>query len=200
MSTIYTDTNTPADHLLAHNIAAAVFADRLTTGQEVFIRDAARDSLTMSSGTLRLTYFTSRKTETVTQAKVYTANTAAGATPTLIRIGLYTEAGNGDLTLVASTPNDTSLLSGANAEYAKSFSASYGLVLGSRYAIGLIVVTAAAAPTVVGNTFGGIVNGAMPNRAPRLVSVFTGQTDLPSSITNANQAATFNRLYAEILP
>lgn len=199
MSTVYTNQNTPADHLLAHNGVDAWLDDRLTAGQEVYDRMAAVAAIAMSSGSLRLSYFTSRKTETVTQALVESVG-AAGATPTLIRYGLYTVAGNGDLTLVASTPNDTSLLSGANNNYTKSFSASYGLVTGTRYAFGLLVVTAAAAPTVLGNNGGGNTTTGHLTRAPRLAAALTGQTDLPSSATSASLTATANRIYGEIMP
>jgi hypothetical protein len=154
-----------------------------------------------TSGSLRLTYFTAPSSQTLTQVRTVTGSTAAGATPTLCRIGLYSVNGaNGNLTLVASTPNDTTLFAAASTAYTKSFSSSVAVTANQRYALGIIVVSAAALPTFVG---AGIAGNAMFSEmaiAPRLTGVITGQADLPASLTDGALTGDLSPIYAAILP
>lgn len=170
----------------------------LTAGEALMPRDVASSAVTMSSGNLRLAYFTARKSEVVTTLRVTTNSTAAGATPTLVRYGLYTVAANGDITLVASTANDTTLFAAANTAYPKALSAAYTKRAGVRYAIGVLVVTGAAAPTIVGENYGG--SGADWALAPRLSGIVGGQADLPASVVAASVADTTARPQAILLP
>jgi hypothetical protein len=152
-----------------------------TTGEETFPRVCVSSQATMTSQTLRLGYFTARKSFTVASMRFCTAGTAAGATPTLIRYGLYQAAANGDLTLVASTANDTALLAAQNTAYPKALSVAFPLVQGTRYAAGLLVVTGAAAPIVPAVAIGA-AEGLI---APRLQGTLAAQADLPLSIVDA---------------
>ena len=153
------------------------------------------------SGTMYLTYFTATKTETVTAIAVFTGNTAAAATPSLCRYGIYSVAGNGDLTLVASVANDTSLFAGTVTRYSRNLEASWSKVAGTRYAFGLLVVTAGAAPNIVcQNTgTGGSVVAAM-FLAPRVTGSVTGQSDLPASVSNASITTSYRRMWGELVP
>jgi hypothetical protein len=172
----------------------------LTTGEEVFERDFVNsNAIAMTSQSLRLSYFTARKSETTTQARVITGSTAAGATPTLCRLGLYSIDANGDGTLVASTPNDTALFAAANTAYTKAWSASYAKVAGQRYALGILVVTAAAVPTLVGVVpqFG---SGIELNVSPRTVAFMAGQADLPATFLESGVGNSGNRCYGAVLP
>lgn len=170
----------------------------LTSGEGTLPRDLVVAGVTMSNQSLRLAYFTAQKTETINNARVATANTAAGATPTLIRIGLYTVAANGDITLVASTANDTTLLATQNTSYTKALSAPYLKVAGRRYAAGLLVVTGATAPTVVGaNT---AINGTEAGLSPKLGGLVSSQSDLPASVAAASVADNANRPFVVFTP
>ncbi len=141
----------------------------------------------------------------MTGAAFYTSTTAAGATPTLVRYGLYEANASGDLTLRASTANDTALLAAADTRYFKAFSASWQIKAGRRYAISILVVTAAAAPTLLGlpAVAAGFDAGvaAIFSQDPKRSSNFAAQTDLVASVTNA-QAAAYAALpilaYAEV--
>lgn len=147
---------------------------------------------------LRLTYFTARKTESISQVKMVTGGTAAGATPSLVRIGIYSVAPNGDLTLIASTPTDTALFAAANTAYTKALSAAFTKVEGQRYAVGLLLNTAAAFPTILGAAQQNAVLGAV---APILNGSVTAQADLPNSVATASVAtSTVGPLYTELLP
>lgn len=154
-----------------------------------------------ASGALRLTYWTATKTETVTQAKVR-CNTAAGATPTLVRWGVWQEAANGDLTLVAAIANDPALFATVTA-FTRSFSASWVKLAGRRYAFGVLVVTGAALPTFSGypaSASGGLDSNELAV-APRLNAAVTGLSDLPSTISAGSLGLNGQGLiYAQVMP
>lgn len=167
----------------------AVAGDSYTAGEVIPPRSRiASNAITYpASGGVQLQYFTADKTETINTLTAYTGTVAAGATPTLVRYGVYSVAANGDLTLVASTPNDTTLLAATNTAYPKALSASLAKVAGTRYATAIIVVTAAALPTFHGQQLTATtVMNTLLRDSPPLVGRLTGQTDLPASITAAS--------------
>jgi parallel beta helix pectate lyase-like protein len=172
----------------------------LTTGEETIPRllvpfGNSSFYVGMASGDVRGAQFTARKTETITQVRVITGGTAAAATPTLCKVGVYSVAANGDHTLVASTASDTTLFAAANTAYTRSFTAGFTKTAGQRYAVVVLVVTSGTMPTFVGIT-GGTEIGAAPSLASRI----TGQTDLPSSIAAGSLVANSTPLYAVLLP
>lgn len=161
------------------------FGDVVTAGQVVprrlFITSNAIPLA--ASGAIALTYFTADRTETISTLTMYTGGTAAAATPTLCKMGVYSVAANGDLTLIGSTANDTALFAGTNTTYARALTASYSQTVGQRYATAVIVVTGAATPTFHG--WAGPATATMNTILtidPTLSAVLTGQTDLPASI------------------
>jgi len=180
--------------------AAYLTANLVTTGEETFPRDLLSSSSAVApiSQSLRLTYFTARKTESTTQVRMYSGGTAAAATPSLCRIGLWSVAANGDLTLVASTANDTTLFAGTVTAYTRSWSAPYAKVAGQRYAIGALVVSATTMPTFGGSQVTYSAEGG--SVAPVMGAVINSQADLPSSVAVGSLAASGQRLYAVILP
>lgn len=160
-------------------------------------------STAVSTGTqnLRLVYFTAKKTEVVSQVRVWSGGTAAGATPSLVRIGVWTTDSTGALlSLVASTANDTALFATQNTAYTKSFSASFTKQAGQRYATGVLVVTAAAAPTLMGLGVGAIL-AAEALTAPVIGALVSGQSDLPSTLAAGSLSSGTAQLhYAALLP
>lgn len=170
----------------------------LASGESTIRRhDATLQSITMTSQLLRLSYFTALKTETVSSIRVLTGSTGAAATPSLVRLGLYTVAANGDIALVASTPSDTSLLASTTTAYTKALSVAYAKVAGQRYAVGALVVTAATAPTLVGL---GVAVTSESGVAPKLGGSVSGQADLPASVVAASITDSGNCIYAALVP
>jgi hypothetical protein len=184
----------------AERDAEILAADLLTSGEQTIPRNELNGGTpTMTSQQLRLSYFTARKTETITQVKLWTAGTAAGATPSLVRVGIWTTDATGALlSLVASTTNDTALLATLNTEYTKALTASFTKKVGQRYAVGVLVVTAAAAPTVVGSTMGG--QNSIMSYSPVRGAGAGSQADLPSSLVAGSIAGSINRPYVVLLP
>jgi hypothetical protein len=138
---------------------------------------------TMVSGRLHLHYFTAERTEAISQIETYSGATAAGATPTLIRLGIYSiDTVTGDGTLVASIANDLTLYVATFTTYLRSLTSTFSKVRGARYAIGTLVVTAAAAPIVMTMQTGTVSTAdTLLARAPRIGGRLDSQTDLPAS-------------------
>lgn len=183
-------------------IAAGLLTGGESTVPRALVDNSSSSGLRLDSGVLRLTYFTAKKTENITQLRVITGNPAAGATPTLVRFGVYSVAANGDLTLVASIANDTTLLSTTFSRFTRSLSATWAKTQGQRYAFGGLCVTAAAAPILAG-AITSAFNAGEAAEEPRLTGTVTGQTDLPASILAASVGTTtnaFGLVYGALLP
>lgn len=165
-------------------------------GLAVFPRaDAQSTSITSTSGVLRLSYFTAPHAFSASRMRTYSGGTAAGATPTLARVGLYTIDEDGAGALVASIANNTALWATMNTGYTSDLSSPYSIVEGQRYAVGFLVVTAQTAPTYLGST----VSALLTVSAPRLAGSISAQTDLPASFSDASVSAVPTRPYAEFL-
>jgi hypothetical protein len=162
-------------------------------------RGEVQSNVTLTSGTLRLSYFTATKTETINNIKGFTASTAAGATPTLCRLGLYSVDSSGNLTLVASCASDTTMFAATTTVYSRALSAPYLKVAGQRYAVGALVVTGAAAPTFPASFFSGL-GAEMTTTEPTEAAALSGQTDLPASIMAGSLGASNQKMYAVVTP
>lgn len=205
-----TTANTAAEHVADHNTVHAAVnliesgayevldPNHLTVGESTFPRQYAASSRALSTGNMFLAYFTARKTETITQVRL-NCITAAAATPTLIRIGVWTADDAGALLVQqAATPNDTTLLAAANTDYTKAFSSSFTKTAGVRYAVGCLVVTAAANPII--SAAAGAAPGFEASKPPRLVGFVGSQADLPASVAAGGVSANNIMLYAVLLP
>lgn len=171
----------------------------LNNGFSSVARFGAQQQATTGTQILNLTYFKAPRYLHGVAAKVYTGSTAAAATPTLVRYGLWTSdiTTGALLALVASTPNDTTLFAGTNLGYSKNWSTPYDFIKGQYYAVGILIVTAAAVPTLfgVGGANGFVVN----NTVPRVASSASGQADLPATLAAGSLGAATSspRFYVE---
>ncbi len=190
------------DYLLqAHNadgsvkVVPANLGVPMTDGEIPYDRRFLADQSAATSGDLVLTYFVACKTETINNLAMYSGVTAA-ATVTLARFGVYSVAANGDLTLIHSTANDTTVFAGANTRFSRALTSSWAKTAGTTYAVGHLVL-ATTMPTVWGSTGGGSTLDAIWARSPRISGARIGQTDLPASITAANVVNTRRSPYFE---
>lgn len=174
--------------------------DDITTGESTYRRRFV-SSTAVSSGTqnIKLTYFTARVTGAYTQLRAY-----SGATPatlaTLAKMAVFSVAGDGTLTCIGVTANDTSLFASGSTEYTAATTASFNITAGQRYAFGVLVVTAGTAPTLTGMN---IALGAIAARAPRLAGTVAGQADMPAvsgTIAAGSVTATGGSPYGELVP
>lgn len=190
-----------ADLSLAQLDARLLIDDPINIGQEVYGRQhLVGTTVTTTSGQVRLTYFTARKSETSTQVRTLTGGTAAAATPTLCRVGLYLVDASDNGTLVAAISNDTTLWGTASTAYTRSWASSYPMIEGQRYAIGLICVTGTTAPSWLAAVQFQPPAQSEANIAPRLTGVLVSQADLPSTFTASSLTANPYRHYSVILP
>jgi hypothetical protein len=139
-----------------------------------------------ASQRLALHYFTAEKSEAITQVETYTGTVAAGATPTLCRVGVYEIAANGDGTLLAASANDTALWATVSTTYLKALTATFNKVAGQRYALAALIVTAAAIPILASPVSTLIVTQPAFALAPRLGGAITAQADLPASFVSGS--------------
>lgn len=171
--------------------------EELTNGESTFPRALVSSNLVSgSNGTLRLSYFTAKKTETITKVRTIVGSTAA-AGATLCRVGIYSIDGSGNLTLVASIANDTGLWIVAGTAYTSNLSASFSKVRRTRYAIGHLVVGSTTAPNFNGMSS---LNSTEPGFSPIVSGVVTGQTDLPSTVAVGSIAGSAHRAYVALVP
>jgi hypothetical protein len=171
----------------------------LTVGEETYSRAyVSLGSIAMTSQLLRITYFTARKTEDVSQVRMNSANAGAAATPTLVRVGIWTADANGALLAqVGATPNDTALLATSNTNYTKALSAPFTKTAGQRYGIGLLVVTATTVPQMAGFGVGMSAESAF---APKMSGAIAAQADLPASALAGGVSSNASRIYFALLP
>lgn len=160
---------------------------------------AFEGSYTAVSGRINLSYRIAYRTQTITQLGTCTRNSAVAGL-TAARWGLYTVAGNGDLTLVARTgQNTTTAYTATFTEYtapldpAGGFPASYTMVRGQQYVLAQIVTFTTTAPVLRG--YAGNAPAATLARAPRVSGLVGAQTDLLPSIPAGTVVADGNAVY-----
>ncbi len=162
--------------------ASYPYAGHDMTGVETFPRWVCDQGLNLQAGSpagIYFSYFTPQSN--LLCGNVATFFSTAPTSATLGRMGIYSVAGNGDLTLVASTANNTTFTS--NALYQRPLTTPYQLVAGTRYAFTILVITGGSAGTCRACA----LYPQMAALSPRLSSQSTLQyTDLPASVTNAN--------------
>ncbi len=131
------------------------------------------------SGQLSLAYVTAAVTSSVTKLMVASGSVAAAGV-TLARLGLFTAAADGSVTLVARTAVQTGLGAATFTpyEYALAttggYPASYTVTAGQRYAIGLLQV--ATTPMKVQGAY--VLDPATP---PVMARIVAAQTDIAAS-------------------
>lgn len=149
-----------------------------------------------SSGSLMLAFFTAPYSFTATTLTFITGGTAT-ASLSLCRFALFTvnetiaDSVTGTspiITMVARTANDTTVGNVSNTIYSRTFSttggypASYNLVAGTRYAVGLLVVGGTAGTWQAGT----VTTGAITRLPPMAAGVVTGLSDMPTAATTVS--------------
>jgi hypothetical protein len=172
----------------------------LTSGQESLPRDRflfgqTIGSAAFGSGSIRGTQFVARKSETLTKVKVVTGTTAAGATPTLCKVAVYSVAADNTHTLLSASASDTTLFAAVNTAYTVPLSAGVSLTAGSRYTVAVIVVSAATMPTLVG-----MPSSVEYAASPAMTLRADGQTDMPATIAPGSISNNAGPIYAVLLP
>jgi len=172
---------------------------RLTT----MPRDNLGVTTVIASGVVNYTYFTARRSvRNLNRISTYTS--VVSATITTQKQGIYEEASNGNLSLVAITANTVGAWDGADTADDLATLANFTLKAGKRYALATLFV-GTTGPTLLGSPAVGATVDAMVAaewfRAPKLAAQFAAQTDLVAAVTNAQAAAytaTPIRVFAEI--
>jgi len=186
------------DNNLDIGAALALAGDRLTTGVEVTQRDRFSTTITPSSGTLRLTFFTSSKTLDVASLRTLTRGTA-GASLTVAKQALFSVDENDDSTLMAATANSLAAFT-ANTRVTQALTASKRVVRGRRYAHAVLFV-GTTPPNIIGTVVtAGSAFTAECGEPPRYAGTLAGQSDIPSSVTAASLTNSAQRHYGALIP
>jgi len=107
------------------------------------------DNLTLATSVVYLTYFTARKTETISKVRSVSGAVAhVGATT--CQIGVYWEDEYGNLTRMAQTANTTGLWSAINTQYTTDLEAPFLKRAGQRYAVAVTSSGHSTAPQIHG--------------------------------------------------
>lgn len=163
---------------------------------------AATNAGALTSQRLQILFWTAPVSKTVNTMEFAVGGTAAAATPTLARYAIYTLSDPTAmgaalaLTLAASTANDTTLFATQNTPYPKALTAPYTINAGQRYGLGVLVVSAAAMPTLIASAAN--VNIAfVQTSVPQMGTQVSSQSDLPATTvaTNASCLPVYCALY-----
>ena len=182
--------------ILAGNGSAALsspqdFSLRQPTSGFFFppIETLSGNGCTMSTQQLNLTVFQAEQTMLVSNITVQNGNTAAGATPSLIRVGLYSVSGTTATQLCVCT-SDTSKLAAAYTAYTFPMTAPAVVTRGTTYFAAALVVTAAAAPTLLARPAAAVGNATYDSLfgSGYRSGAIAGQADLPATFTTTNIA------------
>jgi hypothetical protein len=142
-----------------------------------------------SSGFMLASQFVAPVANTITKLGFGVGNTPVSAGLTLARLGLYTVAANGDMTLVARTASDTTMGNTALSLYQAAlnttggYPASYTYIPGQRYAHAIINVGTTMTP-IMGQQTESFVN----TLAPVTVRNRFSETDLAASYSGGTSA------------
>lgn len=163
------------------------WSELLTGGEYNTLRQRSYQYATPESGRVYLQAFECRRTEPVSRMRTASGGTAAGATPTLCKLGFYRIETDGSLTLVASTANSTGLWANTWTAYTPNLQASFTKQQGQRYATACLIVSGAAMPYILG---GGNNNPTVLETPPWATYQVAGQTDLPATIAVGSLTST----------
>jgi len=171
-------------------LTAFLLGDLLPTGNETIPRpwaDAFGAVHMAGSGFIMLSYFTAYRTETANFVACQTGSAGAGATPTLCKMGLYLVnnqfSPTNNLTLLSATANDTALFANPYAGYKRQLLTPVAMTAGTRYAFGILVVSAFGMPAIacqqgaLNDTYG---SGKNAVGVPPYVQQSTVQADMVS--------------------
>lgn len=154
--------------------------------------------VTLTSGELHLTYFTSLASGTVTAFRTITGSTAA-ATVTTCKVGLYRVEVDASLTRLDDVANDAAMWTAANTAYTKAVPTPFSIFQGVRYALATIFV-GTTAPTLLSSATAAAFQtglGFVDQTAPVRAAKKAAQTDLVSPLSTL--IAALGRVYGEVL-
>lgn len=167
-----------------------------STALDIMPRWTVNSSSTISNGTVYFYYFTPLFNFTATNISMSSAEIAsAGAT--LARMGVYSvNPSTQTLSLVARTESDTTLFQSTNTVYTKAFNttggypSTYSFVAGTRYAASVILVGQTTDAKLASSGSAGY--SQIAGLSPKMVASVSSESDLGTTITNANATASNN--------
>lgn len=157
-------------------------------GDETMPRLSANAEPVPITGTMVLSYLRATQTLDVTLIRAYTGATAAAATTTLFRLGLYEVLADGGLALVAAGVSDVTKIQTAWTSVGQSIAGR--IVAGRTYAVAVLAVGPGQMPTLAGTTSaaGVRLSSGVFFMDPKLSAQVPGLGDLPTTVAAASLA------------
>jgi hypothetical protein len=192
-------TGSIADARLSANVPLIPSVLQLWSSQSSFVETTFRHetmsaTIAPSSSNVLISFFTPLVNITISQI-LMSSGLVASSGLTLARMGLYTVT-ESEATLVARTASDTTLFAATNTAYTRSlataggFPATYNLLAGTRYAVGVIQIGTTPAQLV-----GKFSQAGVTTLTPRITAAVFGQSDLANvSSFSTNAAILYARL------
>lgn len=161
-------------------------------GESIWSRETPYVSTSVTvSQALRCNGFRCKRTGLVSDLVIFSGGTAAGATPSLVKIGAYHKLEDGSYNLIGASANTVSLFAITNNTYVVPFVVPWYKFRGDDYLIAVLIVTAAALPTLQGPfTTSANTTGTFLLPEPTKVGSILGQTDLPVNIAKGSLVST----------
>ena len=170
-------------------------AEVLTSGEATYPRLANNGSTVLTTQQVQLIYWTAATSGACTTVTTYTAGTAASGL-TYANIGVYSVAGNGDLTLLQSTGDvHAAAWPGTFSHYTGTLTGTFNRVAGTRYAFGILAV--GTGPPALYSTG---TNQDLMQTAPLLAGNVPGQATLPATVAHGSVAADFTVFASVVAP
>lgn len=166
--------------------SVSVVPDRLIAGGGESVLPwyaATQNDRSVSSGTLKLMYFTAQRSEIIKSLKVMTGSAGFG-TPTFFKMAAFAVDSNNDAAMITSTANDptsTPVNTGA-LSIVRNLLADWSKVAGQDYALAVLGVSSSGA-TMTGVSMATSADSVFGGK--RKAGILTGQTDIPSSIPSS---------------
>lgn len=171
----------------------------LAEGESTISRgECTTTAVTLTTKILRIGFFTAVKTQSIKHIRV-SCNAAYVGLPTIIQLGAWSvNAITGELTLIGKTENKTTLLATSGELYEPEFESSWEKIAGSRYGLGILVVTTGTAPTIGGQS--NSLTSLEMAKSPRLSAAQGSTESLPGTIASGSLTASSAIPYLVAMP
>ncbi|MEE3066571.1 MAG: hypothetical protein VYA67_21960 [Actinomycetota bacterium] len=170
----------------------SLIAARQPAGQLCTLSRSMANYVAPAVGEINLTYFRAPAALSFSNIGVVCGDVVVTAL-TLAKFGVWSVAGNGNLTRIGVTANATGILGDEFANYQVPLLAAASLTPNQWYAYGFIVDADDPMVKLAGSF---VLDDA--NLEPRLCGLLTGQTDLPASIAAGDIGHNYRTFYARL--
>lgn len=175
-------------------VATPYAGNEVAVGEESWPRWSSNGAVTITTGLMRLAFYTCRKAELKSNLIMPSSATAA-VTTTYAAMGVYRLNADATLTLMGQCANDTTLFAAASTFYTRAITAPFTSVFGQRYALAVLIL-ATTMPSIQGQS----ASVFDQTRLPLIGASLAGQSTLPSTVTAGSYVGSTSTFYGIVSP